>query len=57
MVGHPQRGTPELAAVRAECERSARESVGDPAYETAFGRGLSEDRAAGLAKALQGPMP
>ncbi|MFC8824323.1 ATP-binding protein [Streptomyces sp. NPDC057137] len=57
MVGHPQRGTPELAAVRAECERSARESVGDPAYETAFGRGLAEDRANGLARALRGPMP
>ncbi|MGW8573077.1 ATP-binding protein [Streptomyces niveus] len=57
MVGHPQRGTPELAAVRAECERSARASVGDLAYETAYGRGLSQDRAAGLAEALRGPMP
>ncbi|TFI23326.1 regulator [Streptomyces sp. 4R-3d] len=57
MVGHPQRGTPELAAVRTECERSARASVGDLAYETAYGRGLSQDRAAGLAEALRGPMP
>lgn len=57
MVGHPQRGTPELAAVREECERRAREAVGDPAYEKAFERGLTEDSANGLARALHGPMP
>lgn len=43
-------------ALRAECERSARASVGDLAYETAYGRGLSQDRAAGPAEALPGPM-
>lgn len=57
MVGHPQRGTPELAAVRVECERRAREAVGDRAYEDEFRRGLSEDRADNLARALRGPMP
>ncbi|MFB8353479.1 ATP-binding protein [Streptomyces niveus] len=57
MVGHPQRGTPELAAVRAECERRAREAAGDRGYEDAFRRGLSENSANGLARALRGPLP
>lgn len=57
MVGHPQRGTPELAAVRAECERRARGAAGDRGYEDAFRRGLSENSANGLARALRGPLP
>ncbi|MFF2191400.1 ATP-binding protein [Streptomyces sp. NPDC058157] len=38
-VGHPQRGTPELAPLRAECERRARARLGDDAYEAAFQEG------------------
>ncbi|WP_405802129.1 ATP-binding protein [Streptomyces sp. NBC_01506] len=57
MVGHPQRGTPELAAVRTECERRARGAAGDRAYEREFRRGLSEDSVRNLARALRGPMP
>ncbi|MEW1724360.1 NB-ARC domain-containing protein [Streptomyces sp. NPDC093109] len=57
MVGHPQRGTPELADVRAECERQARAAAGNPAYEDAFHRGLVDDGESGLARALQGHFP
>ncbi|MCX5402789.1 regulator [Streptomyces sp. NBC_00335] len=39
-VGHPQRGTPELASVREEFERTARGELGDQAYEAAFREGL-----------------
>ncbi|MFB6619385.1 NB-ARC domain-containing protein [Streptomyces sp. NPDC056367] len=39
-VGHPQRGTPELAPLRAECERSARARLGDEAYEAAYREGM-----------------
>ncbi|WP_328302793.1 NB-ARC domain-containing protein [Streptomyces sp. NBC_00435] len=39
-VGHPQRGTPELASVREEFERTARGSLGDQAYEAAFLEGV-----------------
>ncbi|MFD8546585.1 ATP-binding protein [Streptomyces sp. NPDC059649] len=42
-VGHPQRGTPELRAVREECERRARAAIGDRAYAEAF-REASEER-------------
>ncbi|MFJ2115609.1 ATP-binding protein [Streptomyces sp. NPDC087850] len=57
MVGHPQRGTPELAAVREECERRAREAAGNPEYEEAFHRGLVDDGGSGLARALRGHFP
>ncbi|AXG82423.1 ATP-binding protein [Streptomyces paludis] len=57
MVGHPQRGTPELATVRAECERQARAAAGNPAYEDAFHRGMVDDGESGLARALQGHFP
>ncbi|WP_455362114.1 ATP-binding protein [Streptomyces sp. SYSU K21746] len=40
-TGHPQRGTPELRPVREECERAARATAGDQAYEDAFRRGAS----------------
>ncbi|MCF3963312.1 ATP-binding protein [Streptomyces fuscigenes] len=56
-VGHPQRGTPELADVRAACERSAREAVGDAAYEEAFHLGLVAEDGSGLARALAGRLP
>lgn len=39
-VGHPQRGTPELAPLRAECERRARAGLGDDAYEAAYQEGV-----------------
>lgn len=44
-VGHPQRGTPELASVRAEFERTARGALGDRAYEEAFREGLRHGHA------------
>ncbi|WP_030411133.1 ATP-binding protein [Streptomyces sp. NRRL S-1448] len=42
-VGHPQRGTPELRAVREECEQRARAAIGDRAYTEVF-RQASEER-------------
>ncbi|MFF1925763.1 ATP-binding protein [Streptomyces sp. NPDC058221] len=56
MVGHPQRGTPELGPLREACERQARESVGDAAYQRAFDRGRRDSAEAGLALALQGEL-
>ncbi|MFD9724046.1 ATP-binding protein [Streptomyces sp. NPDC059072] len=41
-VGHPQRGTPELAPLRAECERRARARLGDDAYEAAYQEGMRD---------------
>lgn len=57
MIGHPEGGSPELAAVRAEWERQAREAVGGPAYDSAFNEGLVDDREKGLVRVLQGPVP
>lgn len=54
MIGHPEGGSPELAAVRAEWERQAREAVGGPAYDSAFNEGLVDDREKGLVRVLQG---
>ncbi|MER6912605.1 NB-ARC domain-containing protein [Streptomyces sp. NPDC000594] len=54
-VGHPQRGTPELAAVRAQCEQAARAVAGDAVYERAFRRGARSDRESGLKAALIPP--
>lgn len=56
-VGHPQRGTPELGPVRAECERQARAAAGNLAYEEAFHRGLAADGGSGLARALRSCPP
>ncbi|MFJ7126172.1 ATP-binding protein [Streptomyces sp. NPDC098101] len=36
MVGHPQRGTPELRPLRRGAELSARRQIGDGAYDTAY---------------------
>ncbi|MFE4632735.1 ATP-binding protein [Streptomyces sp. NPDC056773] len=44
-VGHPQRGTPELASVREEFERTARRALGDQAYEAAFREGVRHGHA------------
>ncbi|MFW3475506.1 ATP-binding protein [Streptomyces microflavus] len=52
MVGHPQRGTPELGAVRETCELQARAAVGDAAYQRAFERGQADNTEVGLAAAL-----
>ncbi|MEU9758581.1 NB-ARC domain-containing protein [Streptomyces sp. NPDC047985] len=56
MVGHPQRGTPELGPLREACERRAREAVGDAAYQRAFERGRTDNAEVGLAAALQGEL-
>ncbi|MBT2380302.1 MULTISPECIES: AAA family ATPase [unclassified Streptomyces] len=53
MVGHPQRGTPELGPVREACELQARAAVGDEAYQRAFERGQADNAEVGLAAALQ----
>ncbi|MFD3970659.1 ATP-binding protein [Streptomyces cyaneofuscatus] len=52
MVGHPQRGTPELGPVRETCELQARAAVGDEAYQRAFERGQTDNAEVGLAAAL-----
>ncbi|MFF5636975.1 ATP-binding protein [Streptomyces sp. NPDC012825] len=36
MVGHPQRGTPELQPLRRHAELSARRQIGDGAYDDAY---------------------
>ncbi|MFG3404481.1 ATP-binding protein [Streptomyces sp. NPDC048142] len=53
MVGHPQRGTPELGPVREACELQARAAIGDEAYQRAFERGQSDNAEVGLAAALR----
>lgn len=57
-VGHPQRGTPELAPVRAQFERTTRTLLGDQAYEEKFADAASMDPAVVLADILRaGPSP
>lgn len=56
MVGHPQRGTPELGPLREACERQAREAIGDAAYQRAFERGRADNAEVGLAAALEGEL-
>ncbi|MFF9347542.1 ATP-binding protein [Streptomyces sp. NPDC014734] len=56
MVGHPQRGTPELGPLREACERQARAAVGDAAYQRAYERGRADNAEVGLAAALQGEL-
>ncbi|MER7699559.1 regulator [Streptomyces sp. NPDC096095] len=53
MVGHPQRGTPELGPIRERCELQARAAAGDEAYRRAFERGRSDNAEVGLAAALR----
>ncbi|MFD5985348.1 ATP-binding protein [Streptomyces cyaneofuscatus] len=57
MVGHPQRGTPELGPVREACELQARAAVGDEAYQRAFERGQADNAEVGLAAALHSDLP
>ncbi|MEV7415648.1 AAA family ATPase [Streptomyces sp. NPDC089919] len=44
MVGHPQRGTPELGPLREEGERMARGRLGDDSYDLAFDEGARGHR-------------
>ncbi|MGW2632964.1 ATP-binding protein [Streptomyces chattanoogensis] len=55
-VGHPQRGTPELRAVREQCEQRARAAIGDEAYADAFRRGTEARPEASLARVLAGDL-
>ncbi|MFJ6939900.1 ATP-binding protein [Streptomyces sp. NPDC101132] len=55
-VGHPQRGTPELSAVRDGAERRARAAIGDGAYDRAFVAGAYEDPGAALRRILAEPV-
>ncbi|MDI3418221.1 ATP-binding protein [Streptomyces luteolus] len=48
VVGHPQRGTPEVAPLRDEGERTARALLGDQAYDDAFQEGAHADPASML---------
>ncbi|MFF4974358.1 ATP-binding protein [Streptomyces sp. NPDC001083] len=57
MLGHPNRGTPELAEVRDQWELQARTAAGDDAYDRAFRDALNRDAELGLALVLQGPAP
>jgi predicted ATPase len=56
-VGHPQRGTPELRAVRERCEATARTALGDSGYAAAYARGVAADGPAALAAALLAEPP
>ncbi|MEU9122589.1 NB-ARC domain-containing protein [Streptomyces sp. NPDC048506] len=55
-VGHPQRGTPELRAVREECERRARAAIGDEAYAEAFRQASEERPGTSLPRILAGDL-
>ncbi|MFE1173890.1 ATP-binding protein [Streptomyces sp. NPDC058773] len=55
-VGHPQRGTPELRAVREECEQRARAAIGDAAYTELFQRASEERPGTSLARILAGDL-
>ncbi|MGW2026533.1 ATP-binding protein [Streptomyces decoyicus] len=55
-VGHPQRGTPELRAVREECEQRARAAIGDQAYTDLFRRASEERPGTSLARILAGEL-
>ncbi|MET7823823.1 NB-ARC domain-containing protein [Streptomyces sp. NPDC005386] len=57
MLGHPGRGTPELAEVRDLWELQARNAAGGDAYDKAFHDALSDDAEHGLALVLHGPQP
>ncbi|MGW7414588.1 ATP-binding protein [Streptomyces sp. NPDC054863] len=56
-VGHPQRGTPELAPIREQCELRARTAIGSAAYERAYAQGATADQEATLALVLLGSPP
>ncbi|MET9375261.1 regulator [Streptomyces sp. NPDC002992] len=53
-TGRPQRGMPELHALRRKYEHAARETIGSPTYEQIFLRALSGQPQEGLDRALRG---
>ncbi|MEU5950745.1 NB-ARC domain-containing protein [Streptomyces sp. NPDC047525] len=55
MLGHPNRGTPELSEIREQWEQQAREAAGANAYDKAFRNAVNDDAEQGLALALQVP--
>ncbi|MFJ2828382.1 ATP-binding protein [Streptomyces sp. NPDC087263] len=55
MLGHPNRGTPELSEVRDQWELQARKAAGDDAYNKAFRNALNDDAEHSLALVLQSP--
>ena len=52
IISTPQLGSPELAAARQQCERQARERLGDSAYEAALQAGAELDLDSATAYAL-----
>ncbi|MEW2305664.1 regulator [Streptomyces sp. NPDC006655] len=57
-VGHPQRGTPEIAALRDECEDRLVRSLGRSRYERTFDRATADDARALVAWGADGgPVP
>ncbi|MEW2222734.1 regulator [Streptomyces sp. NPDC006990] len=56
IVGHPQRGTPEVAPLRDEGQAAARARLGDAGYEALFREALHADRDEVLARATR-PAP
>ncbi|WP_432108025.1 ATP-binding protein [Streptomyces sp. AA1529] len=56
IVGHPQRGTPEVAPLRDEGQAAARARLGDAEYEALFREALHADRDEVLARATR-PAP
>ncbi|MFD3577605.1 ATP-binding protein [Streptomyces sp. NPDC058644] len=51
-IGRNQLGVPELLAARQACERQARDSIGDDAYEAAFRKGMEDSIDDGITYAL-----
>ncbi|MER8045468.1 regulator [Streptomyces sp. NPDC094032] len=54
MVGHPQRGTPELRPLRERAEQAARRQIGDGAYDSAYGLARLTDPFTTLESMLSG---
>lgn len=57
LIGMPRFSSPELAAARQQCERQARDRLGDSAYEAAFEAGADLDLDAAVAYALDERRP
>lgn len=53
-VGHPQRGTPELKAIRTQCEATARAALGNAGYTRAYDRGAANASHAAVAALVEG---
>jgi predicted ATPase len=56
-VGHPQRGTPELASLRDECEDTLIDAMGERAYDDICRRAATCDRQTLLSWATRGGHP